>query len=273
MNKWNQQTTAPVVTSTPAANYSDKQFLHTFQVGLLLPLAQASITAVMSMIGTVVVLYLFDAVDFVKPTLVMGVLTWISTFLYLMRRWLNLSALERMTGMDINGDGQIGVEKKKPAEPLVIRLDDVRNGNYRSRTMEVNATEEQLRELAEGLLNGKPFTEREWTGRGKPFSSGQGGSFRALRATWLKQGILEVVSYKDNRQGFDFTDMGWATLAKLAGIVPEAPPVSEYADIPPNGRTQFGGRGVEEDVPDLTDEQWAAIDRENAAYAEQLKIN
>jgi hypothetical protein len=263
MNKFQQQTTAPVVTSTPAANYSDKQFLHTFQVGLLLPLAQASVIAVMSMVGTLVILYLFDAVDFVKPMLVMGVLTWIVAFVYLMRRWLNLSALERMTGMDINGDGQIGAEKKKPSEPLVIRLDDVRNGNYRSRTMEVNATEEQLRELADGLLNGKPFTEREWTGRGKPFSSGQGGSFRALRAVWLKQGILEVVSDKDNRQGFDFSDMGWATLAKLAGLVPEA--VGSRYDAP------AWVKEPKDDAPDLTDEQMEAINKENAAYADKYQ--
>ena len=266
MNKFTQQTSTPVVT-TPPANYADKQFLHTFQVGVWLPLVQASIIAMMSMVGTGVGLYLFDAVDYVKPLLVMFVLTWIMTFLYLMRRWLNLTAFERMTGIDLNGDGVIG--KKKPVEPLVIRIDDVRDGRYRSREVKLDVTEEQLQEFARGSLNGISFTERNWTGRGKPFSSGQDGTFRPFRSMWLKQGLVEVVSDKDNRQGFEFTDTGWAMLEKLADH-PD-PSVTGYGDIPPNGEraSQFGGRGDE--VPDLTDEQWTAIERENAAHAEKYQ--
>lgn len=254
MNKFNQQTSMPVV-PPPVANYAEKQFLHTFVVGVWLPLLQASITAVVAFIGTLIVLYLLDAIDILKPALMVAAITWVVMWLYLMRRWLNITAFERVTGIDINGDGVIGAARKKPNEPLVIRLDDVRNGNYRSRTMELEVTEEELVELARGLLNGRPFTEREWTGKGKPFSSGQEGSFRRLRSAWLKQGLLQVVSDKDHRQGFDFTDEGWATLEKLAGVVEEE---VEEAEV---------------EVVDMTDEQMEAIARENAAYAERLKVS
>jgi len=244
MNKFNQ--TTPPVQQSSQPTYADRQFLHTFLVGAFLPLVQASITAVMAFIGTLTFLYMINAIDLLKPALIVAAVTWVLTWLYLQRRWLNLTSLEKMTGIDLNGDGQIG--KKKPAEPLVIRLDEIgANGHYRSRTMELDVTQEQLIELARGLLDGRPFTEREWTGKGKSFSSGQEGSFRRLRSKWLRQGMLVVVSDKDNRQGFDFTDEGWAFLAKTAGIVPEE---------------------VDEDVEveELTDEQMEAIQREKERY-------
>lgn len=251
MNKFNQQTT-PIPQPTQSTPYVDKQFLHTFLAGAFLPLTQATITAGMAGIGTLTLLYLFDAIDYLKPMLIVSAVVWVLTWLYLQRRWLNLTSLEKMTGIDINGDGQIG-NSKKASEPLVIRLDEVgANGHYRSRTMSMDIKKEQLVELSRGLLDGIPFTEREWTGKGKPFSSGQGGSFRKVRSDWLKQGFLEVVSDKDNRQGFDLTDAGWAFCAKMAGIIPEA-------------------IDVEDETPDLTDEQMEAIKEEKAAYAEKYQ--
>jgi hypothetical protein len=247
MNKFTQQTSTPTPLPTPA-NYADRQFLHTFLAGALLPLVQATITAVMAFIGTMTLLYIFNAIDLLKPALITASVVWVLTWLYLQRRWLNLTAFERMTGIDINGDGQIG-KPAKNSEPLVIRLDQVgSNGHYRSQTMALDVTTEQLRILAQGLLNGDSFGERKWTGSGKPFSSRQ---FRNLRSVWLKRGLLEVVSDKDGRQGFDFTDEGWATLEKLAGVIPEAI--------------------EEEDTTDLTDEQMDAIKKENAAYAAKFQ--
>jgi hypothetical protein len=262
MNKFNQETTPPVM---KGASYADRQFLHTFLAGLLLPLAQASIIAAMSMVGTAVTLYLFDAVDYVKPVLVMGVLTWIFTFLYLMRRWLNLTSLEQITGLDINGDGQIGKVPRsgKAAEPLLIRLDEFgANGHYRSRTMALDVSQDQLRALAQGLLNGLPFTERQWTGPGKPFSSGPEGSFRPLRRAWLKEGILQVVSDKDHRQGFDFTDEGWAMLEKLAAPLSDPPAAKAASPQMPFGN--LGGEAVDGDP--LSDEEWKAIQEEQERY-------
>jgi len=129
--------------------------------------------------------------------------------------------------------------------------------------MNLDVTQEQLVELAQGLLDGIPFTEREWTGRGRPFSSGQGGSFRKLRSDWLKQGLLDVVSDKDNRQGFDLTESGWAFCVKTAGITPLSPSTETSPQM--RASTEFGGREAE-----LTDEQLDAIEQENAAYAEKF---
>lgn len=245
MNKFNQ--TTPPVAPTPQTNYADRQFLHTFLVGAFLPLVQATITAVMAFIGTLTLLYLVNAIDLLKPALIVAAVTWVLTWLYLQRRWLNLTSFERMTGIDLNGDGQIGTPKK-PAEPLVIRLDEWgANGHFRSRTMNLDVTREQLAALARGLMDGVPFTERKWTGAGKPFSSGQ---FRKLRSDWLKQNLLELVSDKDGRQGFDFTDEGWAMLEKLAS--------------PQMGERNLEGEAVDGDP--LSDEEWKAIREEQARY-------
>lgn len=224
MKKFEQQTSAPGPQSVPPT-YADRQFLHTFLAGAFLPLVQATMTAAMAGIATLTLLYIFNAVDIVKPMLIVSAVVWVVTWLYLLRRWLSLTALERLTGIDINGDGQIGKPKAK-AEPLVIRLDEVDKGHYRQRMINIDdVTAEQLTEFARGMLAGRPFTEREWTGKGKPFSSGQGGSFRRFRSNWLKHGFVTIVSDKDNRQGFDFTDSGWAMIVKLAGVVPE--PISD----------------------------------------------
>jgi len=248
MNNFKQET--PMIQQSSPASYNDRQFLHTFLAGLLLPLAQATAVAVMAFVGTITLRYALNSVDLFKPSLVVAVFTWIGTFLFLMRRWLTLTSFERLTGLDINRDGQIGAPVKKPAEKLVIRLDEVGgNGHYRSRDIRLDVTASQLRELGRGLLAGRPFTEREWTGPGNPFSSGPEGTFRPLRAEWLKHGLLEAVSDKDNRAGFDLTAAGWAMIEKLAQVEAE-----EEAEVDPP-----------------SDDEWEAIERENAAYAEKYQ--
>ena len=132
--------------------------------------------------------------------------------------------------------------------------------------MELDVSAEQLRTLAQGLLNGLPFTERQWTGPGKPFSSGPEGSFRPLRSAWLKQGILEVVSDKDNRQGFDFNDDGWTMLAKLAKLAKLATPLSASTQTSPHlEEHKMGGEAAVDGDP-LSDEEWKAIQEEQERY-------
>ena len=245
MNKLSQ-TTPQVQTPPPPPAYSDRQFLHTFLAGALLPFVQASITAFMVGIGTMTLLSLFNAVHLLKPSLIVASIVWVLTWLYLQRRWLNLTSFERITGIDLNGDGQIG-KPSKEREQLVIRLDEITaDKHYRSRTIDSVISKDKLTILARGLLNGIPFTERSWTGEGKLLSINE---FRAVRSMWIKLSLLEVVSDKDNRQGFDFTEQGWAVMEKLAGPVAEAE--------------------EEDDTSGFTDEELKAIDDETARYANQ----
>lgn len=211
MNKFNQST--PSVPPPTQPGYSDRQFLHTLLAGALLPFVQSTITAIMAGIGTITILYLFDAIDYWKPTLIVSAVVWVVAWIYTQRRWFNLTSFENIIGIDINGDGEIGKPTKEPE--LVIRLDEITADNhYRSRKINLAISDETLTTLARGLLTGIPFSERRWAGQGKLLSSPQ---FRALRSEFLKQGLLEVMNDKDNRQGFDFNAQGWAFLEKVAG--------------------------------------------------------
>ena len=246
MNKYTQST--PQVQPPPPPSYSDRQFLHTYAAGAFLPLVQASITAVLVMLGTAVLLYVFNVLEWIKPALILGVFTWVTTWLYLQRRWINLTQLETFLNMDLNRDNVIGEAPK--AEQFVIRLDEITpDRHYRSRTMVSEISKEKLTIVARGLLNGIPFTERRWTGDGKPLSVNE---FRALRSTWIKHGFIEVVSDKDHRQGFDLTEQGWAVLEKIAG------PMTELEE-------------EQDDVAELTPEELEANAEENQAYAEKYK--
>lgn len=259
MNKFNQ-TTPPVQIPSPPT-YADRQFLHTFLAGAFLPLVQATITAVMVGIGTLTVLYLVDAIDKLKPSLIVAAIVWVVTWLFLQRRWLTLTSLEQITGIDFNQDGQIGKPVKEP-EQFVIRLDEITaDKHYRSRSIDSVISKEQLTIVARGLLNGIPFSERSWTGSGKPLSINE---FRSLRSVWLKHALIEVANDKDPRQGFELTDQGWAVMEKLAGL--------------PVLRTQTGvavqSTSPEEETPEeseMSEEELEAIRDEMARNADQYQ--
>jgi HK97 family phage portal protein len=90
-------------------------------------------------------------------------------------------------GLDLNGDGWIGrpgygqPARGRFAPALHVQVDEVTSeGHVRvSKLFDLPAAQSQLEELAEGLLRQhRPFTFREWTGKGKTFSDDQ---FEALR--------------------------------------------------------------------------------------------
>ena len=245
MNKFNQ--TTPPIIQPQQPTYSDRQFLHTFLAGALLPLVQATITAVMAFIGTLTLLYLFDVVDLLKPALITASIVWVLTWLYLQRRWLTLTSFERMTGIDIDGDGQIGKPVKEP-EVVRIQIDEVTaDGHIRqNRFANLPISNDKLTVIARGLLGGRSFSEREWSGAGKILSSNE---FRTLRTEMIKRGLLEVANDKDQRQGYVLTRTGRAVMTK-------------FSQIPAPAR--------QEEVKPLSDEEWEAIEKENADYAEKF---
>lgn len=213
MNKF-QQVEQQVVQPTPA-QYSDRQFLHKVDAAVILPLWQSSITAFMSMVLTAIVLYLMDAIDYIKPVLVMGCLTWVFTWLFLQRRWLNLTMLETHLRMDINGDGAIGKKQDEAAKSIRVQVDNLEsNGHiHQSQMFSLPCDETELEQIAQAYRNGVPFSEKEWTGKGKLFSVSR---FREVRNEMLKRGMMAPASAKSERQGFIFTKAGQAILNHYA---------------------------------------------------------
>jgi hypothetical protein len=216
--------------NTTQSPHAERQYLHTLVAGAWLPLAQSTSIAAAVAIGTWVIAYfVFDAVDPHKPAIILFVITWVYTMFKLQRHWLNLTSIEQIFQKDFNGDGVIGEAIEQPkaeAKPrrVVIQIDTVKeNGNYQvgDSTDIINfpCSDDQLYTLAQGLLNGMPFSEKTWTGNGKPFSIQE---FRDLKIVMFKkrngdkEPLIEYVSEKDKRQGIRLTATGKKVMEQIA---------------------------------------------------------
>jgi len=221
MNTYKQ--TDQVIQPTANPSYSDRQFLHTYQTAAWVPLTQATINAGMGMVLTGVTLYLFDAMDYVKPILVMGALTWVVSWLYLQRRWFSLTALESRLKIDLNQDGTVG--KPEEVKQVRVQIDEAQNNGHirQSKIFTLPCSDVELGEIAEGMKNGVPFSERFWTGKDKPFSVAR---FREIRSEMLKRGMLAPASAKSDKQGYVWTRAGQAVLGHY---VPSPTPVDDEA--------------------------------------------
>lgn len=197
---------------------AEKQFLHTYTAGAILPLTQASITAFLVFIGSfVVATFVFDAIDPLKPSVVFAVIAWIGTWMMRQKLWTTLASFEQWSGIDINNDGVIGSDEPQPKrDPIVIRIDDVSaGGHYQSNTHIFPdwLTDDQLATLANGLINlNRPFSRREWTVRSRLFSDGQ---YRELQSFLIKHGMIETSSDKSSNGGFVLTRAGRAAMEQL----------------------------------------------------------
>lgn len=220
MNKYQAQTDQPVM--APArSSYAERQFLHTFTAGVLLPLGQSAVTGVMIFIVTIVIgTLIFDWVDPLRYASTFGVIALVATYLYLQRRWLSLTALEEMFDVDLNGDQVIG-----QPEPQVIKIqitEQKDNGHVQIHNIDLPASPQQLEAFAHGVLSGAPLSEKFWTGSGRPFSSPQ---YRSLMTVMMARGLVEYVNEKDRRQGRQLTRAGRAVMKHYA--VPSPTPLEE----------------------------------------------
>lgn len=201
-------------------NQVEAKYLHTPEAGVFVPLLQATITGLLFALAVLVVVLWQHVTD----GYIFALLTWIGItllcWMLLQRHWWTLTAIERYTGMDLNQDGVIGDPAPGPEKHTVdISLWDKKPGGFdQVDIVTLPFDENELATLAAGLQAGKPFTEREWCGSGKPLSSGQ---FRTARAEMLKRGMIELSSPKDPRRGYRLTRPGMAAIRYFA---PPTPP-------------------------------------------------
>jgi hypothetical protein len=204
-----------VVPLTPPVE--DRSYLHTTGAGVVVPFLQALVTGFLFFAGAWLIGWLvFDVVDPIKPAALLTVPAVLFVWLWRLKQWGSLAAhIEQLTGLDLNNDGVIG-------KPDVVRLkwsnlNDGKNGpSYEAREADFPVDREQLVALAEGLMEGKSFSENVWTGPDKPFSINE---FRAVRTVMYKRGLIELASDKDARQGFKLTDEGWSVMENLLNLV------------------------------------------------------
>lgn len=124
---------------------------------------------------------------------------------------INYLTMVNAAPMD-DGDGRGSIYRTPTKELSVthIKLNTSEDeGSYQLKYIKLPVPEYKLSTLAQGLINGQPFSERQWTGLGKPFSSQE---FRDLRNEMSKRGLINPVSFKDPRQGYALTAAGRAIM-------------------------------------------------------------
>ena len=214
MNRNSYQVQQPLIEQPKRQGYSEKQFLWSWTAGALLPLGQAFIGGIVTMIATAGIIYAFDGIDYLKPMVLVGGAVFVVMWVILARRWMVLTA-ERLTGIDINQDSHIG--PPPPARSVRVQIDNVEaNGHIRQSQMfdfTGFADEEQLVAFAHGMLEeNKTMAEREWAGPGKPFSIDQ---YRPFRSELIRRGLARAANSKSNNHGYELTLVGEKVMQKL----------------------------------------------------------
>jgi hypothetical protein len=212
MNKFTQSTSQVQAPQPPPA-YSDRQFLHTSSVGVSLPLAQATVTAGMVMLGTLAVLYLFDAIDLFKLPIFLGIFTWIATWLYLQRRWLKLTELEKWFG-DLNHDGYIG----EPPKKVTITVNRVKEDQHIEQMQHTfSVSDQQIQRffttVKTSTRGGRGISRRQWTPKNiHGFSEGEWDTFYS---ELIKQSLVTMrgTDCVLTKEGEEIAD-GWYSRAR-----------------------------------------------------------
>lgn len=97
-------------------------------------------------------------------------------------------------------------------ELQTVRI-DLQTTPTQSQHFDLPASPRQLEQLATGLMiAGDPFSQRRWTGKGRPFSINQ---FNSLRDEMLRRSLIRLINDKDPRQGYELTGMGRSVIKRF----------------------------------------------------------
>ena len=154
----------------------------------------------------------------VKPwlwALTSWALTQAAAWLWLLSRWASLIIpLERLTGWDINRDGQVGEPLPPPLVKIILDTPG-KGGNDSSIIANVPTSQEKLIELASGIMRGEPLSEEAGCGSGRPFSKDE---FKAVRAELVKRKMLAWRNPSAPAQGLIVTMAGLAAFRYFSSL-------------------------------------------------------
>lgn len=166
---------------------------------VFVPLAQAAITGAVCGLAAALGAYVWHW-QAVVPVSVGGGAMVLSWFWLLADHRSLLRVTETMIGAP-------QPEQAAPETQTTVRLEVTEHNGQNSDTMrfvDLPCSEGIFRHIAQGVLAGHPFSEREWAGSGKPIS---GPKFRKLQSALLTAGYIRWAS-QDHRQGVALTRKG-----------------------------------------------------------------
>jgi hypothetical protein len=198
-----------------------------FTDAVLIPLAQAIITAVLIGLATGIIAAWLGWPGW-KLGITAGCLTAVYSWLSYRGRWAQI--LERLLGVDLNNDGFVGAPDPGPMPPVRVELlqDEGRAVDY----IDLPASKEQLRELADGLQVGRQFALTAWAGPNRPFTRVE---FEALRDALIARGLAKWKREGAPNQGCELTRPGAAVLRRFASDTTRRrltpPPPADYGRV------------------------------------------
>lgn len=180
----------------------DKSFLYGRDAGFFLPLFQSLGTFAVSFLALTLLGWIWNWTYMLEIAVTASTILFALYWFVALFRWNLVSWLEQVTGLDLNGDNQIGKPKSTPV--MKLRISDVTDGRFSQTDTELPAKPDKMIAFFRGALNGRGFANRTWAGAGKLFSDPQ---FRKI-IDLLK--ARELIQYKDGNasNGFEWTDEG-----------------------------------------------------------------
>ena len=201
MNKFKAE--APIAAVPPIVE--PKFNLHTPQAAIQVPLGQALTAGILAGVSFLAWALLITSPSIWSGALVCTVTVIDVVFVISQWRWFVLTA-EKITGTDINQDGQVGEEEEVTRIDITQIIDDVNQIAF----LKIPVAPEKFLKLAIGIVNRRlPFTGEEWSGKGKLFSDPQ---FRKLRSYLISKSYVVQSSAQGPNPGYVFNRNGIAML-------------------------------------------------------------
>ena len=182
--------------------------------GVIVPILQALATGILSGLALAGVLWLAGVESAWRWSLALIPVVWLVMWLASLSHWR--ASLERLLNRDLNNDGVIGEQQppviiSEPAREVRVTLE--REEGRHVDIIDLPAKEEQLRQLADGLLSGRQFALSAWSGTGAPFSRSE---FERLRDEMIRRGLARWRNERAQAQGLEVTAPGRAVLRRFA---------------------------------------------------------
>jgi len=183
----------------------------TVEGDLVVPLGQSLTTAILCGAVAGLVAWLLGMPGAWRFGAIVGalalVLVWV---VLLMQSRSMLWEIERVTGRDFDGDDRVGPPVELPSLRVEVVEDE---DHWRIGHLPLPGGDpDRLQVLARGLLAGRPFSEGEWCGSGRPLSQRQ---FRSIRDAMVDAGLARWRDPDEPRQGAELTSAGRAVLRRI----------------------------------------------------------
>lgn len=186
---------------------------HLFDVSTVGAMAGAAlITGAFSGLAVLIMVYL---IGWPKPWawgMAVFAIVLISAWIMFLLRWFGLTApIERVTVLDHDNN---------PATPPVVRVQLTSEDRRVTQYADLPSTPEKLATFARAALAGRPISDREWSGVGRPFSQNE---FAQLRETMIARGWLRWKNPDYPTQGVEISAAGRAVMRQLQQAATQRP--------------------------------------------------